>query len=731
VDPVAVLSQLHRFGQPSEVAEPIELLRAGVVFHARGLMNTRAIQHNLDWVWPFWVERQFDPADEAFIPRAFSITHVNLTHRNWTAVGLPDCARMPIVDPRGLVTPLWDGWSLDAWILSEDGRQLLPSRLPSVTQALDLSGGLAVATDAAMDGLSVSSRVDVVEDGRGLCCRVRLRALADAKAWAFVALRPCNPEGVSFVHEVAVEPGGSAWTVNGEEHIWFDTPPDGHQFSDYRSSDVHVRLPASADPTGVRCDVGLATAAAVFDLAPGDPREMTVRVSLAPPDSPRTGAPGSDASRWDAALAGACRLRVPDERFQFLHDAALRTLVIHSPGDVFAGPYTYKRFWFRDAAFILHALLVSGLADRVERALDRFPGAQRRSGFFHSQDGEWDSNGEALWILARASALTGRKPKDSWVPAIERGTRWIGRKRMRAASSPAHAGLLPAGFSAEHLGPIDHYYWDDFWGVAGLLAGADLLEATGSPKAAERHREEARDFMGAIERSLALAAARLGRSAMPAAPSRRLDSGAVGSLAVGYPLGLWPADDPRLLDTAAYLLDFCFFDGGFFQDLIHSGINAYLTLHVAQVLMRAGDRRAFDLLSTVASLASPTGQWPEAVHPRTRGGCMGDGQHAWAAAEWVLAMRNAFVREEGSRLVLAQGLPPRWLASGTQLSYGPTLTPHGPLTVQVERNARGVRVQWIWTEGGPRGGRPEMVVHLAGRAPVTSHGDETLVEVAP
>ena len=43
----------------------------GLVFHARGLINSRVIQHNRDWVWPFWVERQFDPRDPAFIPRAF------------------------------------------------------------------------------------------------------------------------------------------------------------------------------------------------------------------------------------------------------------------------------------------------------------------------------------------------------------------------------------------------------------------------------------------------------------------------------------------------------------------------------------------------------------------------------------------------------------------------------------------------------------------------------------
>src|SRR5436309_2447571 len=112
LDPVKLVASIRGFAQPSEFAEPIELLRAGMLFHARGLVNTKAIQNNLDWVWPYWVERQFNPADESFIPRAFSFSHINLTHRNWTAVGLPDVPFYPIVDPRGLVTPLYDGCSV-------------------------------------------------------------------------------------------------------------------------------------------------------------------------------------------------------------------------------------------------------------------------------------------------------------------------------------------------------------------------------------------------------------------------------------------------------------------------------------------------------------------------------------------------------------------------------------------------------------------------------------------
>lgn len=34
---------LESFAQPLEVKEPLELLRAGMVFHARGLLNTGAM----------------------------------------------------------------------------------------------------------------------------------------------------------------------------------------------------------------------------------------------------------------------------------------------------------------------------------------------------------------------------------------------------------------------------------------------------------------------------------------------------------------------------------------------------------------------------------------------------------------------------------------------------------------------------------------------------------------
>lgn len=715
LDPIALLARLHSFAQPSEVGEPIELLRAGVVFHARGLINSRVIQHNLDWVWPYWIERQFDPLDVSFIPRAFSITHINLTHRNWTAIGYPDCPELPIVDPRGLLTPLLDGWSLDGWLLAEDGRCLLPSRAAECRQrqamdCQDLDAGVRITTDTETAGLALTSSAWVELEAGVPVCKLRLQARADSDARLVLALRPANPEGISFIHQVSLSPARDAWIVDDAQRVEFSRAAERHHVSDYRHGDVFIHLRDRDDQTAGLCDVGMVTAAALFPVKAGEAAEITASIPLA------AAAPLA-ADAWASAQRNRCQLACPDPDYQFLYDAALTSLILHSPDDVYPGPYTYKRFWFRDAAFIIHALLCAGLTDRAERALARFPARQTALGYFRSQEGEWDANGEVLWILQRFYELTGRPPAAEWFGPIRRGARWIMRKRLSEDMDAPHAGLLPAGFSAEHLGPNDYYYWDDFWGIAGLRAAAAMLEKA-DPAHSREFAQAADDFAAAVETSLASCEARLGRPAMPASPYRRLDAGAIGSLACGYPVQLCAANDPRLLDCVEFLLDRCFVKGAFYQDMIHSGLNAYLTLHVAQVLLRAGDPRYLDLMDAVAALASPTGQWPEAIHPLTGGGCMGDGHHVWAAAEWLLMIRNCFVREEGDALILCAGIPARWLDQETPIRFGPAPTAFGAVTISITPDpGNPPRVDW---QGDWHRSASPIEIRLPGFAPANA-----------
>jgi len=115
-------------------------------------------------------------------------------------------------------------------------------------------------------------------------------------------------------------------------------------------------------------------------------------------------------------------------------------------------------------------------------------------------------------------------------------------------------------------------------------------------------------------------------------------------------------------------------------------------------------------MKAIAKIASPTGQWPESVHPITKGGCMGDGQHVWAAGEWVMMLRNCFVREEGSRLILCSGIPRAWLEKKTTMSFGPAPTAFGDIDITIKFEANKPVVEW---RGKWFSSQPEIEVRLA------------------
>ncbi len=697
LDPITVLSQLQNFAQPSEVAFPTELLRSGVVLHARGLVNSLAIQHNLDWVWPYWVECQYDPLNEAFIPRAFSLTQINLTHRNWTALGVPEGPEFPLVDPRGLVTPYYNSWSIDVWIVPEEGEPLIPSRSQNVSQQMVMDDNLCVITESSLDQTKLRLKAQVIGPAHASLCQVKITGSASVRTRLVVSLRPYNPEGVSFINSIALLEDSPGWQVNGENFVYFDKPPDQCVFSDYHRGDVYSSLSSKEHEKEISCNVGMASAAALYILEAGRPQEVTITVPLTKSKTEKESYFGYQETAklaWKKSLQGAVQLQIPDTHFQFLYEAAIRTMVLHSPKEVYPGPYIYRRFWFRDASFILSALLCVGLKDRVRRALDCFRLRQTAQGYFLSQEGEWDSNGEALWIMRQYCQMTGNSPPKEWERSIKKAGKWIYKKRMSGNLQFPHAGLLPSGFSAEHLGPNDFYYWDDFWAVAGLNAAAFLCAAYEDNNEAVLFEKESLALLESINQSLKKVDVRLKRLAIPASPYRRLDSGAIGSLVASYPLRVFQQNDPRVLGTADFLMKNCLVHGGFFHDMTHSGINPYLTLHLSQVLLRAGDRRYFGLMTAVARLASPTGQWPESVHPRTGGGCMGDGQHVWAAAEWVLMLRNCFVREEDSRLILCSGIPQIWLEKNETIAFGPAPTLFGGIHITIKPDQENIVIEW-------------------------------------
>ncbi|HEV7887999.1 MAG TPA: hypothetical protein VGO92_10605 [Acidimicrobiales bacterium] len=692
-DIVRHLSTFQRLGETVEVELPGELLPVGARTVFRALRTRAAAQLGVDWVWPHWLERQLDPDSPAFIPRGHLPVLTNLTGRNWTMVGSIGSEREAIVDPRGLVTPWFDGWSLDWWIGADD-RWHFPSRDAGVRQRL-VDNAPVVETAMRVPSGDAVQRVYAVPGEEDLVV-VEIENRSPIPFAVALAVRPYNPEGLAVVERIRLV--DDAVTVDGRPALLFPKRPARMAGSTFHEGDVVETVTAGAAgdrlPEPLRCDVGLATAAFIFPLAhtavlrvavPLSAERRTRRAGLTRrrvermPSLPKA-LPTSDevARGWAAQARRGMRLELPEGRLADAVEANRRyMLLFHDGADITPGPYTYHRFWFRDAAYMVVALDRYGFHKEAAEVIASFPSRQHIDGFYFSQRQEWDANGAALWAMAEHWRLT-RDLACIDAESVAKGVRWIERKRhaKRRRKDPALTGLLPASVSAEHLGPFDYFYWDDFWSLRGLLDGALLLDAAGVPEAAAAASQWAGELRADLDRSMQIVAERLGTAAVPAGPRRRVDPGLIGSLVACYPLRLLEAEDPRMAATAETVRERFTKGPAFFQGISHTGLGTYLTLQLAFVELEAGDRRALDRLQWLLDAATPTFTWPEAIHPQLGGGCMGDGHHGWAAADFLSFVRSLLVREDwssgGDGLVLCSMLPDAWVGQGIEVHDAPT-----------------------------------------------------------
>jgi hypothetical protein len=748
-DIVRHLSTFQRLGETVEVQLPTELLPVGARTVFRAVRTRAAAQLGVDWVWPYWLERQLDRGSPAFVPRGHLPVTTNMTARNWTGVSPPHSLHKAIVDPRGLVTPWFDGWSLDWWVKAGDHwylpsrtsevRQRLAECTPVVETVLPVHGGEAVQQVYATGG---PEPVVVVEVANGTAGPVTLA----------LGVRPYNPEGLAIIERI--ESHDLTVTLDGRPALLLPHRPAAMAASNFLEGDSATAVMAGKTsqtlPRLLRCDAGLGQAAFLFPLEPGEhlrvaaplvPKHRTRRRGLVRRRADRilslpSTLPSAEevVGEWQAVTDREMRLRLPPGRLADAVEANRRyLLVFHDGEDVTPGPFTYHRFWFRDAAYLLAAMDRYGFHSEVEEVLGSYPRRQHLDGFFFSQRQEWDSNGSALWALAEHWRMT-RHTSCIDAPSIVKAVRWIERKRnTKRRKDPSLKGLMPASISAEHLGPFDYFYWDDFWSLRGLVDGALLLRLCGRHEEAVQAEAWAESLRADLAASMALVARRLGTDVVPAGPRRRIDAAVIGSLVACWPLDLVPATDPGIAATAEAIRERFCTGPAFFQAISHTGFGTYLTLQLAEVELAAGDRRALTRLQWLLDVATSTFTWPEAIHPRLGDGCMGDGHHGWAAADFLTLVRNLLVREVApGELALCSMLPEGWLGEDIEVQQAPThagtlsfsvawdggqpvlrweLRPHPDLG-PVRLSAPGLDPSWSSTEvsGEARLGEPSVAV---------------------
>jgi len=716
---------------------------------AQGYLNRFSMPVLNGWLLPRWMREQSEPTSPTFTPRSVLNLMANQTARNWTALGIPgaDHHVESIVDRWGLLTPVPGGPSLDWWVEVEGSGmgRMAPSQQREVLQSLQ--GGLPVVLTAyEAGGLRVSSEAWVLpaEDGDWAAMQVVLFNIADMvlRGTFSFALRPYNPEGISPIYNISYDsnslradgrspiitwPQPEGWALSGmRTGDLFSISDFGFRISDFEANSENSQSKILNDPHGfahgilqysfniepweegeflaftriyaprkrrfirhqplfgtqekeVQRDKGRLTEAQVTN-----PKSKIQNPKSALSPSYYSHVKAATTLQWRALLDSGMKVSLPHRELQSSWEAnRAHVLALHDGDEITPGPDIYHSFWFRDAAYMAYALSTCGYVEAAEQLLRGFVKRQRREGVFVSHSGEWDSTGQALWAIAQHLTL---HPDDAllteFTPAIERGATWIAQT---LAKSPD--GLMPPGISSEHFGPPDRYYWDDLWSLAGLESAQALLG--GRRTKDERRRGAIANLRHALKEAWEKDADALGGQAIPAAPGRGIDLGAVGTLAAWFPLGLLDPDDALLEGTLAALEEATFHEGALFVNTGHSGWSSYLNMRVAGCRLLQGSPKGWEMMKWLLRHASPTYNWPEAIHPRSGGGSAGDGHHGWASAEWLMLVRAMLFQESKDTLTITPALPEEWLDLAGQITVRDAPTIFGPLSFDIK-----------WDDGG-------------------------------
>ncbi len=714
---VPFINGLANLGRPSTVFFPMELMEQGMAIILSGLNNTMAIQSNLDWIWPLWVERQMDPAGEEFIPTAINLIKTNLTCRNWTSVGLGNSPREAMVDPVGMLTLRPYGWSVFPYVRLE-GRSFFPPRLMPRLQALQslLDGSLpcVITQYEVRPNLGWKSEIMAVEVNGEDCISFSHtlvnRSNSHLSLKFGLAIRPYNPLTVGHINSIQYHEG--LWRINGHDGLYLYDTPDHTILSDRHHGDPLVKDVLIGGRRQLKSRSGIACGQAEYhlELGPGQARTLEVlgfmgnkllkSLKKGPEKASLKNLIEIKNSRVNALIQdqeSGLRICIPDEKMLEAFQAVKSHIHVFDDNTHFSpGTFLFHNHWFRDSAFIALAFENMGWGERVAPKILNYPKHQTDDGFFKSQHGEWDSNGEAMWTIVNHIKRGGNPTLlKRLYPALIKGARWIAKMRDETRVSPSpHFGLMPSGFSAEHFGPNDHYYWDNLWSLAGLEAAKWAAEKLGHANDVLWLQDLLLDYRGDLAASMDWAWKKSGRKALPCSPYRSLDSAAIGNLVGLSPLNVIDIDETWIRGTLDFLLENNLRDGLFFQRIVHTGLNPYLSAQLARTMMALGDPRWIGILESLLQRASPTYTWPEAIHPRMYGGCMGDGDHGWSAAEFLNLIRDMLVTERSGSLLLAEAAPTKWFKPGLRLEVFAASTIHGIVNYCLLQGSVSATLSW-------------------------------------
>lgn len=664
------LESLLSMGRKSEVTFPNELLPLNLEILLKGLLTSRVFEINSNWIYPYWIEEQLNPKSNSFVARGANIFAINITHRNWTILGFPESREKGVIDEKGLISPRQNFPSLDLFI-EKDGKLLFLSK-DKISQKFDIETSL-ITTSYNSEDFEYKLRTFSSVRDFGIYVNFIIKSYVNGNYKIYFLVRPFNPE--SFIPIFSIEFKNEKLFVN--DKIFLIPKSDGFKKIIFKEEKDLIDKEIINEEKA-KSKYGMLTGGIYYDVNLNENEEKEIDLFIPQEDFYKENnfyeSLNFNKRFYEKEKESELKIFLPDQKLNEIFNANkiyLKSLI--SDNLITPGPLTYKRFWFRDSAYMISALSKIGDFSRSKNLLKEFPKKQKRDGYFISQNGEWDSNGEAIFAIVEYYRLSKDKEfLSNLYSSIYKGAIWIENKRKKYKESK---GLLPPGFSAEHFGPNDLYYYDDYFGLRGLLDASFVSNELNQKENEKIFNSYYEDFKKCIRDAIEDDQKRLNKKIVLGAYGRNIDASMIATFTSIFPLRLDILTKEEILNTYYILKEKFFEKGCFYQNITHSGINLYLTLEIANALLYLEEcEEAKNLFKNVISLLKPTYTGPEGVNPKTLGGCEGDGHHGWLVAEILHFIRNSLIFEKEKDILLFTGTFSDWFEDGYEISFldGPT-----------------------------------------------------------
>ena len=399
---------------------------------------------------------------------------------------------------------------------------------------------------------------------------------------------------------------------------------------------------------------------------------------------------------WNGMKHSIASIEVPEKKAtDALKAAHVCQMIANDLGEVRGGEGFYDEFYIRDGAYQVMELEEAGMWDAARKSVELYLPRQRPDGRFESQAGQFDANGQALWVLWQYYKMTADRAflERVW-PAMKRATDWTIKTLAETRSDPDYPGLLPKALAdGEYLwAGKNHIVGYDFWNLRGLLVTADAARILGKAEEAVALEKEASAYRAAMDAAMK----KNGMAWFP--PSWELVGTHWGNTETEWPTHIFPKNDSRVTSLISFLRND--FGGGYVEgtirwmgvpEVIHPYMGAYTTM---ADLSLGNDQRVVEdfywyLLHSTAAHA-----FPEGIYYNSRTAWWSTIPHVTGACNYAIMLRHMLVHEQESELQLLKAVPDWWLANGQEIRIRRLPTWFGEVSLTVTGRPEGVEVKF-------------------------------------